>query len=275
MRSYALHDTVHELLSSFAAKPVGSLLITGRAGSGMSMAISYVIHSMYGGAERPGEVVRLTSYGVDDVRAVIHQISRSRTNTKKPRLIVIDDADNLTIEAQNALLKSLEEPPKNTHFILAIALPDKLLSTIVSRCKLVKLKRPSQEDLKQVFKNFSDAEFDKAYRIADGWPGVMRSILEEDSSEVSVQVQKAKEFLALERNQKVVSIQKIDGQEISLLLAGLARIASASMHAAAEDEKLDAAKKWQDIMKTVIEIERQYTQGLNPKLAGLQLALKV
>ena len=53
----------------------------------------------------------------------------------RTRLFVIDNAERLTLEAQNAILKTLEEPPATSHLFLVTAYPDRLLSTIRSRCQ--------------------------------------------------------------------------------------------------------------------------------------------
>jgi DNA polymerase-3 subunit delta' len=53
------------------------------------------------------------------------------------RTVILDGADRLTIEASNAFLKTLEEPPARTHFVLVSAAPDRLLVTILSRCQRV------------------------------------------------------------------------------------------------------------------------------------------
>ncbi len=53
---------------------------------------------------------------------------------------IISDAHNLTIEAQNALLKILEEPPNNTIIVLTAENKEVLLPTILSRCKVIELK---------------------------------------------------------------------------------------------------------------------------------------
>jgi DNA polymerase-3 subunit delta' len=55
----------------------------------------------------------------------------------RARTVVLEDADRLTIEASNAFLKTLEEPPARTHFVLTTAAPDRLLVTILSRCQRV------------------------------------------------------------------------------------------------------------------------------------------
>ncbi len=55
----------------------------------------------------------------------------------RARVVIVEDADRLTDEASNAFLKTLEEPPARTHFILVSSAPQRLLITILSRCQRV------------------------------------------------------------------------------------------------------------------------------------------
>ena len=91
--------------------------------------------------------------GIEDVRRIQHEI------TRKPfqgtyMLILIHHMEQATIEAQNALLKILEEPPAFAQFILTTQNRNKLLPTILSRCYLVTNTR-NQEDRK---KEYSEGE---------------------------------------------------------------------------------------------------------------------
>jgi len=75
---------------------------------------------------------------VDDIREVIRLCSRFSFEGGN-RVVVIINAEDMTVQAQNSLLKILEEPPQNTYFILTSANPDQLLTTVRSRCRPLKL----------------------------------------------------------------------------------------------------------------------------------------
>ena len=70
---------------------------------------------------------------IDEVRDVV-QRAGYRPFEARRRVVVIDEADALVPAAQNALLKTLEEPPPASIFILVSSLPDALLPTVRSRC---------------------------------------------------------------------------------------------------------------------------------------------
>ena len=71
---------------------------------------------------------------IDEVRRVVAQ-ARYRPFEGRRRVIVIDDAEQLVPQSQNALLKTLEEPPDCSQFVLITARPDLLLATVRSRCQ--------------------------------------------------------------------------------------------------------------------------------------------
>ncbi len=75
---------------------------------------------------------------VDDIREMISICSRYAFEGGN-RAVVIADAENMTPQAQNSLLKILEEPPQNTYFILTSGHPDLLLTTVRSRCRNIKI----------------------------------------------------------------------------------------------------------------------------------------
>lgn len=73
------------------------------------------------------------SIGISEIREVTQTLLLKPFNGQK-KAVIIPNAELLTVEAQNALLKSLEEPPKHTYILLLSNRQDALLTTITSRC---------------------------------------------------------------------------------------------------------------------------------------------
>ncbi|MCB9072376.1 MAG: AAA family ATPase [Bdellovibrionaceae bacterium] len=91
---------------------------------------------------------------IEQVRDVIDYLSlRSRL---KDRFIIINEAEKLTPQAANALLKSIEEPPQGVHFILVTSNLAMLLPTIRSRCQVVSFSALSTDDLKKMVPGLED-----------------------------------------------------------------------------------------------------------------------
>jgi DNA polymerase-3 subunit gamma/tau len=94
------------------------------------------------------EMDAASNRGVDDARAIRERLTVAPM-MGHGTVLIIDEAHMLTREAQNALLKSLEEPPPGVYFIFATTAPDKLLSTIRSRCSQYLLTAPDLAHLRQ------------------------------------------------------------------------------------------------------------------------------
>jgi DNA polymerase-3 subunit delta' len=82
------------------------------------------------------------SVGVKEARAIVHATSQRPTHSPW-QITLIEDADRLTDEAANALLKAIEEPPPSGVVLLCAPTVEDVLPTIRSRCRLVSLVTPS------------------------------------------------------------------------------------------------------------------------------------
>ena len=83
---------------------------------------------------------------IDQIREVVERAAY-RPFEGRRRVVVIDEADALMAPAQNALLKTLEEPPSLSVFILVTTRPDMLLPTVRSRCIRLLFTEPGTEDV--------------------------------------------------------------------------------------------------------------------------------
>ena len=80
------------------------------------------------------EIDAASNRGIDDIRELRESVKFAPVSGRY-KVYIIDEAHMLTIEAFNALLKTLEEPPKHVIFILATTEPHKIPATILSRCQ--------------------------------------------------------------------------------------------------------------------------------------------
>lgn len=100
---------------------------------------------------------------IDQIRTLEDDIARKPIVSNK-KVYVISDAKYMTEEAQNCLLKTLEEPPKYANIILVTSNENSLLPTVQSRCIKIKFSKLSNEDLRKIRPDLTDEELD----ILDG-----------------------------------------------------------------------------------------------------------
>lgn len=93
------------------------------------------------------EIDAASNTGVDNVRENIISLSRVKSSNNKYKVFIIDEVHMLSLSAFNALLKTLEEPPKNVVFILCTTEVYKVPLTIISRCQRFDFKRISVNDM--------------------------------------------------------------------------------------------------------------------------------
>lgn len=110
------------------------------------------------------EIDAASNTGVDNVRENIINNARVAPTGLKYKVFIIDEVHMLSISAFNALLKTLEEPPANTIFILATTEVHKVPATIISRCQRFDFKRAAIDDVVDRLGKISTAEGLKASR---------------------------------------------------------------------------------------------------------------
>jgi DNA polymerase-3 subunit delta' len=114
------------------------------------------------------------SINVEQVRGL--QRLFATTSSQSPwRAVVIDSVDDLEPSAANALLKNLEEPPANAVFLLVSHAPDRLLPTVRSRCRVLRLS-PLKNDamasaLRAALPDADEAEVARLVAAGEGAPG--------------------------------------------------------------------------------------------------------
>jgi DNA polymerase-3 subunit gamma/tau len=103
------------------------------------------------------EMDAASNRSVDDVRELRERVGFAPAQGRW-KVYILDEAHMLTKEAWNAFLKTLEEPPPNTAFVLATTEPQKVMPTIVDRCQRFDFQRPSLEQIAEVVRRVADSE---------------------------------------------------------------------------------------------------------------------
>jgi DNA polymerase III delta prime subunit len=108
---------------------------------------------------------RARSIGIELVRRVIEALSKFPYEGNRS-VVILFEAHLATVEAQNALLKLLEEPPPSAQLILVTEFPDRLLPTILSRCYEVRFEALSPRAVEGFLETFYSIEGEEARRLS-------------------------------------------------------------------------------------------------------------
>ncbi|HSX41534.1 MAG TPA: AAA family ATPase [Candidatus Saccharimonadales bacterium] len=124
--------------------------------------------------------------GIEAAQELQHDLQYAQYQDGR-RVIIIADADTLTIPAANSLLKVIEEPPPDTLIIITAISPSALLDTIVSRCRPIFVAKPTEKSLVEFLVNQyhqSAAAAQELVQLSRGLPGLAVSLaMNEDAWE--------------------------------------------------------------------------------------------
>jgi len=153
-----------------------------------------------------------TAITVDQIRQVRRQSSLSSCG-EGYKIALIDQAEKMTAEAANCLLKTLEEPAGRSVLILITSAPNLLLTTIVSRCQVIKFLPVANKEMKKI-----PGTTEEIVRLAAGRPGMAFRYVENPE-------------LIREREQTVSQLEKIINSDLNSryqLAEGMAKDAAAT-----------------------------------------------
>lgn len=269
----------------YLKNPTSCCALIGARGAGKSFAAQFISEVIIADnvEKNPNYIILdATTTGIDEVRVLQKKLSLSVPGHRAlKRVVLIEHFDSFGHEAQNALLKTLEEPPMDTVIIITIDHEARVLETIYSRVRCMYIKPISLDIAQNAFKGiYSVQSIEKAFRMSGGSAGLMKSLLESDEEHELVRaIAKSRETLALPkyiRIAKIDSITKAPDLTTLLFLDGLIRLLEASYIQAIVSKKSNSELKImhnrvENTVNTIADIEN----GLNPKLALTKLFLEL
>ncbi|MBW9149996.1 DNA polymerase III subunit delta' [Clostridium sp. CM028] len=125
-----------------------------------------------------------STIGVNSIRALIEEINKKPYEGDR-KVIIIYNAHKMTVQAQNAFLKTIEEPPKNVIILLLCENLEVILDTIKSRCQIHKLKNLNVDEMKEFLKiNYYDLSLEEirvVIAFSDGIPGKAEKFIQDNN----------------------------------------------------------------------------------------------
>jgi len=271
-----MNQASEKLLISIANHLPQSLLLTGADGVGLGTISRYIAELCQATPvvilpEKDEKIdIEKGTINVDIMRRLYDD---TRTKHVDKQIIIIDFAERMTHQAQNAFLKLLEEPGKDVYFILVSHSVSKLLPTVLSRVESLNIRPITTEQSKQLLDSLKLTDTTKRSQIlfmADGLPAEITRLCSDDAyfESRSLIIRDARELLIGTPYQKLLIANRYKDNRLSALslLTDMSNILKRSITA---NPQIDAIKHIDSILKAYQRIE---ANG-NIRLCLAQLAI--
>lgn len=292
-----LHSRTRQQLERLSSSPAHAIIMTAPMGSGKrTIAFSLAARLL----ELPDAAAvedyvyfktilpekGKTSIGIEAVRD-LQQFTKLKLPSAKVtgRIIYIPEAQQLSGEAQNALLKLLEEPPAGTIFILTVNHERQLLVTIRSRSQLLTVSRPERSAVEAYFANkgFDEKQIASAYFLSGGLPGLMTALLDDEAHPLKATVQQARYLLQASRFERLCQVDGLSKDKSASLqllfvmrqMAQTALETSAGKITAANSGDNRPIRQWHKVVQACYEAEEAYAVSAQAKLTLTNLMLSI
>ncbi len=193
-----IHPTSRRLLANFVVSPGHGLTLHGEKGVGLTTIAREIARSI-----NPTDAT-LVIDTIDGKDISIEQIRELYTLTRSVesvgRTVILDNAERLSLPAQNAFLKLLEEPPAHVHFILVAHELKTLLPTISSRCETIEVRLVTRNDFDDFLQSFGldSLRCKQVAFLAAGRPALAKRLIDDDElfNRLADVTKDAREFIA-------------------------------------------------------------------------------
>lgn len=290
MAELVLHPLTEAALRQFTDRPTHAVLIIGPVGAGKTAAARLISSRLLG---KP--LCELDKYphlhlvapidhkaiSIESVRELQSHMTLKVPQSGHPasRMAIIEDAHLLTTEAQNALLKTLEEPPEATVIILTATGSEALLPTILSRVRTISLTTPTAEQLSSYFaaQGHLPTAVQRALMVSGGLPGLTHALLTAPEEHVLfAATEEARRILQSSTYERLAMVDSLSKQkaltkDVLFILGQMAKTALArSAHASAA-----ATARWQRVLSASFAAENALGSNAQAKLVLTNLMLEL
>jgi hypothetical protein len=284
-----MHDRTELQIAQFAAHPSHAVLLSGPNGIGKSHLARILAADLLN--VTPGAlqhypylkmvVAERSTISIEMIRDLQHflQLKTAGSQTIR-RVAIIEHGDGLTVEAQNAVLKVLEEPPADTVLIVTATTPRALLPTIVSRLQVITVFQPGSSALKDFFHtgDGGDADIDRTYFLSGGLPGLMEALIHDDREHPLVSgVAQAKALLVLPVHDRLAQVDSLNKQKeaTTYMIEALLHIARTAIEQASQHKDVKRLKRWHLVFKEAYAAQLALSANANAKLVLANLMLRI
>jgi replication-associated recombination protein RarA len=284
MAEFVFHASTKAFISNYAEHPTQSLLIAAPAGSGKKLLARQLVGKTLhiepaAVAENP--YVRIIqpekdTIGIEIIRA-LEQFLRLKVPTTQiyNRAVIIEDADKLTLESQNALLKTLEEPSLGVLLILTTGNQFSLLPTILSRVQVWQVQPPTKAMIQEYFEQvgYSTSDVTRMVHIAGLRPSLLHALLNNQDHALLPAITMARQILNGSSFDRLAMIDQLAKQKPLLTdtLGMLQQMASLSLETALPKD----TTRWQTILAASYQADKAVNSNAQTKLALTNMMLQL
>jgi DNA polymerase-3 subunit delta' len=288
MSELLYHPATKAAINQCIVKPSHALMLVGPTGSGKAETARSLAAELLKLSVQKLDTYPFVTFirpednkaiSIEAIRELQHYITLKIPGSRNiARIAIIEDAHMLTIEAQNALLKTLEEPPIDTVIILTAASTDALLPTILSRVQALPIVPPDLESLKQYFntRGFKSADIDKALLVSGGLPGLTHALLlSQEEHPLFKATQEARKLLQGTAYDRLLLVDTLSKQKqlVFDLLFILGQMSRTALLRNAGDSR--ASIRWKKIMQASYAAREQLSHNTSAKLVLTNLMLEL
>jgi DNA polymerase III delta prime subunit len=287
-----LHAKTRLQIEYFLKNPPQSLLISASSGSGKKtiaktiaaellqlkdlnnlISYPYFLHVM--------RLKNKSDISIEQVRTVIDALKLKTPGSNLiRRAVLIENAQLLSIPAQNALLKILEEPNADTIFILTVTSVHNVLPTIASRMQKLEVLPIGLNDAHRFWEDreFQKQSIESAWRLSGGSVGLVYALLAEDKNHpLKIAVDDAKAFIKASKYERLLQADRLSRskENFILFLEAMSRTLNFLNHAAVKSGKDSQANNILHSRKVLKKSTDALEANANARLVALSLALNM
>ncbi len=270
-------------IDAFIKRPTSTLLIdcTNDNESGTEIA-HYICSQLAKDSHVP--IVTLDakdkkSIGIENVRFLQKSLHlKANGNGDYTRFIIVNDAGLLTTEAQNSLLKLMEELPEKTVLVVVSDNTVSMLETVKSRCFIVPVLPITEKQALEyaTAAGHSDTDVRKVYLLSEGYATGFKRILSGEQDTIIELVELAKKFISDSVFDRQLFLQSLASTKsmytYSEFMHAIKLTAKSGMRFATSQDK---KTKWKNILQAAVLADEQVERNVSEKLALLSLSVAI
>lgn len=282
-----MHAHTRKQIEQYLVSPAHALGVNGEVGAGKGYIATYLCSQLLNvsieDTDQHPYVLKMNALarktGIDDIRELQKFLMLTVPGTGYiKRVVIVEYIDALGHEAQNALLKTLEEPPEDTVMVATYARSTNILPTIHSRLQRIEIQPVGQAEAERYFQNYSKQEFTKAFFVSGGLIGLLAALLQDQAEHPLIKaINQARSLIGLNRYQRLArvdSIIKDNDMSAALLLDGFYRLVDASYKLSVKTKPNSELKAMAARLRLIEQAISDLDQNVQAKLVMSRLFLE-